>query len=79
MTTNSLISKLAYCGHDGYYNELYANVVVEIKDKLSVLDKIISRYKNDKRLNMLYESGMLSLFETDIMDIICELDKKYEE
>lgn len=42
------------------------------------LDKIMSEYKGNPRLNMLYDTGLLSVFETNIMDIIYDLNEKYK-
>lgn len=33
-TIDELMGKLEYCGHDGYYNELYYPVIKEIKRRL---------------------------------------------
>ena len=69
MTTTNLLTEL----ENGNYD-----VLLEIAEKLRTLDKIMYCYKGDKRLNMLYDAGMLSVFETNIMDIIYDLNEKYK-
>lgn len=69
MTTTNLLTEL----ENGNYD-----VLSEIEEKLMALDKIMSEYKGNPRLNMLYDTGLLSVFETNIMDIIYGLNEKYK-
>ncbi len=69
MITTNLLTEL----ENGNYE-----VLLEIEEKLMALDKIMSEYNGNPRLNMLYDMGLLSVFETNIMDIIYDLNEKYK-